>query len=76
MRRKLRHSGMPRQRAAKFPPKIRSQFLEWDVRVIEGNVFITIKPPDGRSVQMRLDPDDAFEFGDAVHRGVDQAVGI
>lgn len=74
--RKRRHSGMARYRAAQFPPKTRAQFLEWDVREVDGNVHITISPPGEPSTQMRVDPDDAYDFVSAVNSAIDQAVGI
>jgi hypothetical protein len=65
-----------RARAKQFPPKSRAQFIEWDVKAVNGAVFIEVKPPDGAMAQARLTADDAYEFKADIERAIDQIVGI
>jgi hypothetical protein len=63
-------------RARQFPTASRSQFIEWEARAVKGNVYVDLDLPDYGKVQVRVTPDDAYEFKESIERAIDQAWGL
>lgn len=80
---------MSNDRARRFSSSSRAKFVEWNVKNVTRGALVAmdtvvpqqcvrleIKKPNRRAFTVTLDPDDAYEFREAIGHAIDAALGI